>query len=65
MIFETSMQAQFLIPMAVSLGFGVLFATAITLILVPTEYRILEDLKGWFSGTEEDVRVSRQVKEAS
>jgi multidrug efflux pump subunit AcrB len=65
MIFETSMQAQFLIPMAVSLGFGVLFATAITLILIPTEYRILEDIKGWFSGTEEAVRVSRQMKEAS
>jgi len=65
MIFETSMQAQFLIPMAVSLGFGVLFATAITLILIPTEYRILEDIKGWIGSTEEDVRVSRQVKEAS
>jgi len=65
MIFESSMQAQFLIPMAVSLGFGVLFATAITLILVPTEYRILEDIKGWIGDTEEDVRVSRQVKEAS
>jgi len=64
MIFETSRQAQFLIPMAVSLGFGVLFATAITLILIPTEYRILEDLKAWFSGAEEVVRVSRQVKEA-
>ena len=65
MIFETSMQAQFLIPMAVSLGFGVMFATAITLILVPTEYRILEDIKGWFSGETETVRLSRQVKEAS
>jgi len=64
MIFETSRQAQFLIPMAVSLGFGVLFATAITLILIPTEYRILEDLKGLFSGEAEAVRVSRQVKEA-
>jgi multidrug efflux pump subunit AcrB len=65
MIFETSRQAKFLIPMAVSLGFGVLFATAITLILVPTEYRILEDIKGWFSAEPEAVRVSRQVKEAA
>jgi hypothetical protein len=32
--------------MAISLGFGVVFATAITLILIPTLYRILEDLKG-------------------
>jgi multidrug efflux pump subunit AcrB len=61
MIFETSRQAQFLIPMAVSLGFGVIFATAITLILVPTEYRILEDIKGWFGGAEEAIGVGRQV----
>jgi hypothetical protein len=39
------MQAQFLVPMAVSLGFGIVFATAITLVLIPTLYRILEDLK--------------------
>ncbi len=45
MILERSMQARFLIPMAVSLGFGVVFATAITLLLVPTLYRILEDFK--------------------
>jgi multidrug efflux pump subunit AcrB len=45
MILETSMQAKFLVPMAVSLGFGIVFATAITLILIPTLYRILEDLK--------------------
>jgi multidrug efflux pump subunit AcrB len=45
MIFETSRQARFLIPMAVSLGFGVLFATAITLALVPCIYLIVEDLK--------------------
>jgi multidrug efflux pump subunit AcrB len=45
MIFETSRQARFLIPMAVSLGFGVLFATVITLALVPCLYLIVEDLK--------------------
>jgi multidrug efflux pump subunit AcrB len=44
MILERSLQAQFLIPMAVSLGFGVLFATTITLLLVPCGYMILEDL---------------------
>jgi len=64
MIFETSMQAKFLIPMAVSLGYGIVFATAITLILIPTLYRILEDLKALFGVVdEEEVRVSRQVKE--
>lgn len=44
MIVETSVQAQFLIPMAISLGFGILFATLITLLLVPSLYIILEDL---------------------
>ncbi len=61
MIFETSMQARFLIPMAVSLGYGIVFATAITLILVPVLYRILEDIKGVFGMTEDEVRLSRQV----
>ncbi|NOZ93157.1 MAG: efflux RND transporter permease subunit [Acidobacteria bacterium] len=46
MILERSMQARFLIPMAVSLGFGVMFATAITLVLIPALYRILEDFRG-------------------
>ncbi len=43
MILERSVQAQFLIPMAVSLGFGVLFATGITLLLIPALYMVLED----------------------
>ncbi len=43
MIFEKSVQAKFLIPMAISLGFGVMFATGITLILVPALYLIFED----------------------
>ena len=45
MIFETSRQARFLIPMAISLGFGVLFSTGVTLVLVPSLYRIVEDLR--------------------
>ena len=44
MIFETSLQARFLIPMAISIGFGVLFATVIILVLLPASYVILEDL---------------------
>ena len=44
-IFETSRQARFLIPMALSLGFGILFATVITLILVPCLYLVVEDLR--------------------
>jgi multidrug efflux pump subunit AcrB len=45
LMFETSVQAQFLVPMAVSLGFGVLFATVISLILVPVFYAILFDFQ--------------------
>jgi len=44
LILEREVQAQFLIPMAVSLAAGVLFATAITLALVPSIYLILDDL---------------------
>jgi len=44
-IFETSIEAQFLIPMAVSLGFGILFATVITLFLIPCAYSVGEDIK--------------------
>ena len=48
LLIEKSVQAQFLIPMAISLAYGVLFATLITLILVPTSYLIIEDVKGFF-----------------
>ncbi len=49
MLLETDMQAKFLIPMAVSLGFGILFATVITLFLVPSIYLILEDVREMFA----------------
>ncbi len=45
MIFETSRQARFLIPMALSLGFGLVFATVITLIIIPSLYLGVEDVK--------------------
>ena len=44
LILERSIQAQFLIPMAVSLGFGVMFGTAITLYLIPAAYMISDDI---------------------
>jgi multidrug efflux pump subunit AcrB len=50
LLFEKSTQAQFLIPMAVSLGFGILFATVITLLLVPVNYLVVEDLRRWWKG---------------
>ncbi|MFC1581095.1 efflux RND transporter permease subunit, partial [Thermodesulfobacteriota bacterium] len=56
MIFETSRQARFLIPMAISLGFGVLFATVVTLLLVPSFYLIVEDLRN-LAGTSEVTHV--------
>jgi len=52
-MFETSTQAKIVIPMAVALGFAILYATFVTLILVPCLYMILEDLKAgfeWFFG---------------
>jgi multidrug efflux pump subunit AcrB len=49
LLLERSMQARFLIPMAISLAFKVLFATFITLILVPSLYAILEDFKRAFN----------------
>jgi multidrug efflux pump subunit AcrB len=45
-ILETSRQSAYLVPMAISLGFGIVFATAIILVLVPCLYMILEDIKG-------------------
>jgi len=54
-LLEKSPQAQFLIPMAVSLSFGVVFATLVTLLLVPAMYMVYEDAGRWFSrsGTRE------------
>jgi len=56
LMMETSIQARFMIPMAISLAFGVLFASFITLLLVPTAYLVLEDVQkllGRFSGSSE------------
>jgi multidrug efflux pump subunit AcrB len=51
MIFETSRQARFLIPMAISLGYGIVFATVITLVIVPSVYLIIDDIKRLFVPT--------------
>jgi len=65
LLLERSLQARFLIPMAVSLGFGVLFATAISLVMVPVGYLILEDFRALFGGRpDEDEKTGpRQVLE--
>jgi multidrug efflux pump subunit AcrB len=49
LMLERSVQARFLIPMAISLAFGVLFATAIILVIVPCIYVVLEDLRRGYS----------------
>ncbi|MYM65088.1 efflux RND transporter permease subunit [Pseudomaricurvus sp. HS19] len=55
LLFEQSTQAQFLIPMAISLGFGVMLATFITLILVPVNYLVAWELKQRLLGKKEAV----------
>ena len=45
LILEESLQAQFLIPMAVALAAGVLFATGVTLVLVPALYLVMDDIR--------------------
>jgi multidrug efflux pump subunit AcrB len=50
LMLETSMQARMLIPMGISLAFGVIFATAITLLLVPCAYLILDSAAAWLRG---------------
>ncbi|GGI85679.1 efflux RND transporter permease subunit [Shewanella gelidii] len=66
---ETSMQAQMVIPMAVSLAFGVLFATIVTLLLIPCLYLFIEDIKAflrkaWHSifGTDEEQDIAKARK---
>lgn len=48
LLLETSVQAQFLIPMGITLGFGILFATFIILLIIPSMYFALEDIKRLF-----------------
>jgi multidrug efflux pump subunit AcrB len=53
MLLEHSSQAQFMVPMAISLAFGIMFATVITLLLVPSLYMMLDDLNRWWSARTE------------
>ncbi len=58
MIFETSLQARFLIPMAISLGFGILFATTIALVIIPCMYLVLVDIRGLLQIKEREVALT-------
>ncbi|MDG1923099.1 MAG: efflux RND transporter permease subunit, partial [Glaciecola sp.] len=60
-VFERSLQAQVVIPMAISLAFGILFATVITLLLVPALYMVLDDIKSILSKTH---RAKRDLERA-
>ncbi len=60
MILETSVQAQFLVPMAISLGFGILFGTGIILLLIPALYMILEDIRRLLGFKDEHARQHRE-----
>jgi multidrug efflux pump subunit AcrB len=60
-IFETSLQAQLVIPMAASLAFGILFATVITLFLIPALYLILDDFHQWWKAAWSHALPSRSV----
>ena len=65
LLFDESTQAQYLIPMAVSLGFGILFATFITLILVPVNYLIVEHIKAFFTGNKEGLSLTDEPVKAA
>jgi multidrug efflux pump subunit AcrB len=56
LLMDESSSARFLIPMAISLGFGILFATMITLILVPTNMMIADDIARYLKSKMSDIR---------
>ena len=58
-VLETSLQAQIMIPMVVSLAFGILFATVITLFLIPVLYLMLDDFKQWFAAAIDHLKPQR------
>lgn len=55
LLFETSRQAQFLIPMAVSIAFGLAYATLLILLIVPSLLSIYEDVREWMAGADRGV----------
>ena len=56
LLMDRSVSAQFLVPMAISLGFGILFATVITLILIPTNIMIADDIANFFRSKVSELR---------
>ena len=64
LLLERSSTSRFLIPMAISLGFGILFATMITLILVPTNIMILDDIRRYFRSRVNDLKAEISTEQA-
>ena len=60
LVFERSLQAQFLIPMAASLAFGILFATLVLMLLVPALTMIQFNIESWWA--EQDFSNSRLLR---
>lgn len=61
LLLETSIQAQFLIPMATSVAFGVMFATTVTLILVPVLFFVIHDIKTLFAKETDETRLNSTI----
>ncbi len=57
-ILESSSQAFYLIPMAISLGFGIIFATSIILVIVPCLFLALDDLKKYFRNKKKEIKTT-------
>jgi multidrug efflux pump subunit AcrB len=64
LLMDKSSSAQFLIPMAISLGFGILFATLITLILVPINLLIGDDIRRFLRRRLRDLKVDTAIEGA-
>jgi multidrug efflux pump subunit AcrB len=65
LMFSNNLQAQALIPMAISLGYGIVFATVITLIVVPVNYLIFYSIGLKWHGISEQEAQDRFVLQAS
>jgi HAE1 family hydrophobic/amphiphilic exporter-1 len=63
LLLERSFQAQFLVPMAVSLCFGLMVATVLTLLYVPALYLIVQDIVNLFKGRERQAQIRDRVTE--
>jgi multidrug efflux pump subunit AcrB len=61
LLFETSLQAQFLIPMAVSISFGLGFATFLVLFFVPALLSVHESVAAWWHGSQTDYATAQQA----